>query len=175
MVGRLGRSAPIVFERDVEPYTLTTYEMGDCFDAYGDIFDLALREPGLVILQDLTLYDFYSAGAGVRHQLLADEVRYAHGDAGVKMWEQAYARRRGVDGLKYHLLRRLATDSRALISHSAWGRDRLHAVASATPVYHIPLAADEPSLTLANSVEAAALQSALRLPDRPSSRVSFGT
>ena len=47
------------------PYDLNIYAIGNSSELYDDIFDLALREPGLVILQDLTLYDFYS-GRGRR-------------------------------------------------------------------------------------------------------------
>ena len=98
------------------------------------------------------------AGAGVRHQLLADEVRYAHGDAGVKMWEQVL-RNHKVDPLEYHLLSRLANRSRGLVSHSVWGCERLRGAAPNVVTYHIPIAANETPMTPPGQT---ALRSALR-------------
>src|SRR5258708_2074964 len=46
----------------LHPYGLNVYAMGNHFDYHEEIFDLALREPGLVIVHDLALYDFYRMG-----------------------------------------------------------------------------------------------------------------
>ena len=145
------------------PYDLNMYELHDQFESCDKIFDLALREPGLVIMNDLTLYDFYLEGAGARAQLLADEVKYAHGDRGLDEWIRDQERHRPIDPLKVNLLRRITERSRGIITHSAWGRSRLQEIAPDKAIYHIPFGIDADS---ARNIDRSAVRTVLGLSEQ---------
>src|SRR5260370_38989606 len=144
----------------LHPYGLNVYAMGNHFDYHEEIFDLALREPGLVIVHDLSLYDFYRMGFGVRHELLATEVQYAHGTRMRTQWHKNVDRPEKVNRVEINMLRRVTQSSRSLVSHSAWGCHVLRDIAPHVPVYQILMAA-----VFRETAAASPRRAALRLPD----------
>ncbi|HEX8998196.1 MAG TPA: FkbM family methyltransferase [Ktedonobacterales bacterium] len=161
---------PILARR--QPYDLNVYAMGNNYEFHDEIFDLALREPGLVVMHDLTLYGFYFMGTGARRDLLANEVRYAHGERALAEWRTVADDYTKVDRLKFNMLRRIAERSRGIIVHSEWGRDRLREIAPAVPVYVVPLGTRD--LTDGNRSDSDATRAKLHIKNSPLVAGVFG-
>src|SRR6185437_14407628 len=89
------------------PYQLNVYAMGNHPTYHDEIFDLALRIPGLVIMHDMSLYDFYFIGFGARRDLLGAEVQFAHGDRARAHWLPNANHPEKVDRIEINLLRRI--------------------------------------------------------------------
>lgn len=65
---------------DADPSALRIYHFGADRQAYGWMYESLLRTPGVVVLHDLSLLDFYiDRCGGVETEAFAAEVRYAHG------------------------------------------------------------------------------------------------
>jgi glycosyltransferase involved in cell wall biosynthesis len=114
---------------------VSIYHMGNNCSFHRAIHDALLAAPGVVVLHDPSLYDFYrlyhQGGSGFE-----EELRHNYGDAFAE-----FIVRDVPDRLALRVERRVVEASRAVIVHSAWARDVLADRFPTTPVFHIPLAA----------------------------------
>ncbi|WP_158879946.1 glycosyltransferase family 4 protein [Amycolatopsis anabasis] len=128
--------------------TLHLYHMGNHASAHAWIYRRALAVPGVVVLHDTSLLDFYSGYFGSRSAPeFREEVRFAHGpvwgdphDPGlIEGWPAIEVD--GVPTLDRATLtmeRRLVTASRAVLVHDPHSADFLRARYPGTPVHTVP-------------------------------------
>ena len=112
---------------------LNVFHMGN-HPAHALIHDAAIEYPGLLVLHDASLLDFYWVRCGGYGPEYDAEVRHQEGADAVG------AR----DHLRMPMVRRLVEASRGVVVHSAWLRDRLQRGFPHRPVLHVPLAAPLP-------------------------------
>lgn len=125
---------------DAHPADLSIYHMGNHHGLHRGIHDRAVAHPGLLVLHDPSLVDFYRA----YHEGSADgfdgEVVLNHGRLvdlpGVRAGSAWHP-----DRLAVHLVRRVVDPSLAVVVHSAWARDVLAAEFPGKPIHHVELAA----------------------------------
>ena len=118
----------------VDASDLAVYHVGNNAEFHGEIYRLAMRRPGLVVLHDLAIDDLvrWFADAddplGRRAGEEADRAR-------VRLWE---ARPDIGPPLDTPWCAHLARRSRGVIVHSTFGRDYLEAFGSRTPAFVVP-------------------------------------
>lgn len=122
------------------PVDVSIYHMGNHHGLHRGIHDELVANPGIVVLHDPSLVDFYVAYHDGSADGLAGEVALNHGPGhavprvriGVE-WH--------VDRLALQLARRVVEPSLATIVHSAWARDVLAHQFAGQAIHHVPLAA----------------------------------
>jgi glycosyltransferase involved in cell wall biosynthesis len=143
------RGIPVVGpDFDFPPDTVHIYHLGNHAGIHSWIYDQALTVPGVVVLHDTSLLDFYAGHfGGTDTAAFRDEVRYAHGPiwgfpddpALIHGWPAIE-----VDGVKmmdYSTLsmeRRIVTASRAVIVHDPYSADFLRARYPGAQVHAVP-------------------------------------
>jgi glycosyltransferase involved in cell wall biosynthesis len=105
---------------------LDIYQMGNHLDFHGYMHSAALNTPGLLVLHDLALLDFYVSACGsTRSPVLLEEARADDPVAIHDLPPILIDGREELDRLRFPLSRRLVEASRLTIVHSAWLRDEL--------------------------------------------------
>ncbi|HEX2030478.1 MAG TPA: glycosyltransferase family 4 protein [Actinomycetota bacterium] len=134
-VGRIDAVWPVDgrAEEAVGRADLAVYHIGNNLDFHRDVYGLAVRHPGLVVLHDLSLDDLGGAllavndplGPPTRAEALATAARLADGPA--------------VDEpLRVPWCAFLARRSRGILVHSEFGRRYLEAFGCRTPAFVVP-------------------------------------
>ena len=128
-------------EAQADPADLAIYHMGNHHGLHRDIHDALVATPGLVVLHDPSLADFYGAYHEGTPGGFEAEIALNHGpfDAGPPrvragtVWH--------LDRLALQLARRVVEPSLAAVVHSPWARDVLARQFPHKAVHHIDLAA----------------------------------
>ena len=128
-------------EADRDPTQLAVYHMGNHHPLHRWIHDALLARPGMVVLHDPSLVDFYAAYHEGSAHGFDDEVRLNHGALGHPLPRLAVGGALHLDRLALQLARRVVDASLAVVVHSAWARDVLARQFPHKPVHHIDLAA----------------------------------
>ena len=125
---------------DDHPVDLAIYHMGNHHGLHRAIHDELIAKPGLVVLHDPSLLDFYGAYHEGSAGGFDDEVVLNDGRPGAlpRIWAGSDWH---VDRLAVHLVRRVVEPSLAVLVHSAWARDELARQFPGTPIHHVELAA----------------------------------
>lgn len=127
-------------EVDADPAGLSIYHMGNHHGLHRSIHDEAIAHPGLLVLHDPSLVDFYRAYHEGSTDGFDGEVVFNHG----RLIELPRVRAGSdwhPDRLAVHLVRRVVEPSLAVVVHSAWARDVLATQFPDKAVHHVELAA----------------------------------
>lgn len=131
--------------RELPSYDVALYHVGNDHRYHAGIYEAALAHPGVVVLHDFALQNFFLGLARERGSLglYLDELEACHG-ARVRAQAEETVSRGGTPAaasapLAFPLNGRLANAAEALVVHSEWGRARLARIAPAVPVAHIHL------------------------------------
>ena len=139
---RVPASVTAVPKSQLDDHTvdLSIYHMGNHHGLHRAIHDELIANPGLVVLHDPSLLDFYGGYHEGSAGGLDDEVILNDGRPGElpRVWAGSAWH---VDRLAVHLVRRVVEPSLAVLVHSAWARDELARQFPDTPIHHVELAA----------------------------------
>jgi 2-polyprenyl-3-methyl-5-hydroxy-6-metoxy-1,4-benzoquinol methylase/glycosyltransferase involved in cell wall biosynthesis len=136
------------------------YHMGNDHRYHTGMLDVITRYPGIIVLHDFGLQDFFLGLARERGKpdIYLDEVEFCHGTA-VRAEAEATLKRSGVPSIvsrpiDFPLNKRIINSAEAIIVHSQWVRGRLLDNVAGVPVVHIPhllkFAPRQPRTTSAN-------------------------
>jgi 2-polyprenyl-3-methyl-5-hydroxy-6-metoxy-1,4-benzoquinol methylase/glycosyltransferase involved in cell wall biosynthesis len=124
-------------------YDAVLYHLGNDHRYHSGIYETARKFPGIVVLHDFALQDFFLGLSRTRGDfgIYLDELEACHGARAREEAAQAFER----GGLPPHvgvpllfpLNRRIARAAEAIIVHSEWSRARLRNVVPVTPVARI--------------------------------------
>jgi glycosyltransferase involved in cell wall biosynthesis len=128
-------------ELDQHPADVSIYHMGNHHGLHRRIHDQLVADPGVVVLHDPSLVDFYRAFHEDSPDGFAAEVASNHGPPLEQLPEVRVGAHWHLDRLKLQLVRRVVDPSLAVVVHSAWARDVLRDQFPLTPVHHVELAA----------------------------------
>ena len=129
---------------DLASFDAVVYHMGNDHRYHSGIFDALMQHPGIVVLHDYALQDFFLGLARERGNpdLYLKEVEFAYGKELRSEAAEAFLRgavpaivNRPID---FPLNERIVKNAEAVIVHSEWARKRLHAFAPEIPIVHIP-------------------------------------
>jgi glycosyltransferase involved in cell wall biosynthesis len=131
--------------RELQAYDIALYHMGNDHRYHAGIYEAALAHPGVVVLHDFALQNFFLGLARERGtpSVYLDELEACHG-TGVRAEAEATLRRGGTPSvaaapLSFPLNRRLANAAEGIVVHSEWCRSRLARIAVGVPVAHVNL------------------------------------
>lgn len=120
--------------------TLSIYHMGNHCGFHRRIHDELLRHPGLLVLHDPSLADFYATYHSHREHGFEEEIRLNYGALAdtprVRVGTEWH-----LDRLALQLGRRVVEASLGVVVHSAWAREELARRFPNTPTFHVELAA----------------------------------
>lgn len=121
------QKTPAVLHR-LREYDAILYHMGNDHRYHAGIYQTACAFPGIVLLHDYDLHDFFYGLARANHNLplYYDEIAACADPAAPP-----------AAALRSSLNCRIARNAEALIVHSAWSRTRLSRIAPAVPIAHI--------------------------------------
>jgi len=108
-----------------KPYDLALYHMGNNAQYHTYIYYTLLRYPGVVVLHDFVLHDFIAGLTLGREdkQGYVEEMRYAYGEEGARLaQEAAEGRRPPLERTRYPLCQRVLDASLGVIVHSEFTR-----------------------------------------------------
>lgn len=119
-----------------EPWNAIVYHVGNHFPFHGEIYDTALRVPGVVILHEYGIHHLVRDKG--RPENFMEEMRYAYGVLG-----EAVARRFVESGITagvedFPLFERLTDSNRGLIVHNESARERVLASRPKAQVRVVP-------------------------------------
>ena len=120
---------------------LAVYHMGNHHGLHRWIHDALVARPGIVVLHDPSLVDFYAAYHDGSPDGFDDEIRLNHGRLGHPPPRILAGGAWHFDRLALPLVRRVVEPSLAVIVHSAWARDLLARQFPHKPIHHVELAA----------------------------------
>ena len=116
-------------------HTMAVYHLGNNLEFHGDIYDLAIRTPGLLVIHDLALDDFVMGMVATAqpfgHQALREGLLLAprlHG------FEEAERN----EPLRVPTIAHAARNARGIVVHSPFVERYLRAFGCKTPVYVVP-------------------------------------
>src|ERR1044072_2507857 len=133
------------------------YHMGNDHRYHTGIFETMVKYPGILVLHDFALHDFFSNLARPRKdlRLYLDEVGLCYGETVKRAASDALAAgappRIATNAARFPLNDRIVREARGVIVHSNWSRQRLASIAPGAIVQIIPhhiteaAAAAEPS------------------------------
>ena len=129
--------------RRLQEFDAVVYHMGNDHRYHSGILDAMQTRPGIVVLHDFALQDFFLGLARDRNQpeLYLREIEFGHGQKARAVAEESL--RRGAvppfvsQPLEYPLNERILSSAEGVIVHSRWVLDRLHV--AGVPAVHIPL------------------------------------
>jgi glycosyltransferase involved in cell wall biosynthesis len=133
-----------VFLADLDDFDYLVYNLGDCLAYHLPIYEVAQRRPGVVILHDLVMADFFR-GYYFRHkrdsEALIRAFRYGHGAAGEQRGQAMFESRREFppedpSWLDLTLFRPALRGCQGVVVHSRFALDRVAEVSPA-PACHI--------------------------------------
>lgn len=119
---------------------LSIYHMGNHYAFHNRIHEELLREPGLVVLHDPSLADFYSAYHSYSEHGFHDEMRLNYGAIQEPPRLQVGSTSQ-LDRLALQLGRRVVDASLGVVVHSPWAREELSRRFPHKPTFHVELAA----------------------------------
>lgn len=139
---RAPQSVTLVKRSEVHahPTDLSIYHMGNHHGIHRAIHDELIAHPGVVVLHDPSLMDFYGGYHAQSVAGLDEEVLLNHGRL-VDLPRVRVGSEWHVDRLAVHLARRVVDPSSAVVVHSSWARAELAREFPGKPVHHINLAA----------------------------------
>ena len=122
-------------------HTMAVYHLGNNMEFHGDIYDLAIRTPGLLVIHDLALDDFVmgmvATGQPFGHQALREGLLLAprlHG------FEEAERN----EPLRVPYVAHAARHARGIVVHAPFVERYLRAFGCRTPIYVAPHPVVEP-------------------------------
>ncbi|HJX89886.1 MAG TPA: methyltransferase domain-containing protein [Pyrinomonadaceae bacterium] len=130
--------------RELDRFDAVVYHMGNDHRYHSGIFDAMMQRPGIVVLHDFGLQDFFLGLARERNDpsLYLNEVEFCHGK---KIRDEAAEElTRGAipsivsRPLDVPLNKRIVNSAEGIIVHSNWVRERLVPFAAGVPIVHIP-------------------------------------
>jgi 2-polyprenyl-3-methyl-5-hydroxy-6-metoxy-1,4-benzoquinol methylase/glycosyltransferase involved in cell wall biosynthesis len=131
--------------RRLEEFDVVVYHMGNDHRYHSGILEAMQTRPGIVVLHDFALQDFFLGLARDRNEpeLYLREVEFGYGKK-VRAGAEESLRRGTVPAivsrpLNFPLNERIVSSAEGVIAHSQWVIDRLQA---GTPAVHIPLLVD---------------------------------
>ncbi|PJN58966.1 hypothetical protein PAEAM_36170 [Paenibacillus sp. GM1FR] len=134
-----------LFNKD--EYHVVLYHIGNNYVAHNEIYEFAIKYPGIVVLHDYSLHHFFAAKTLEQGNIseYKEEMFYCHGNEGLNkvneflnhkippIWE--------TDSLNYPLNLRLLDRSAGIIVHSQFALQLLKKQAPYTPIGVVPLPA----------------------------------
>ena len=123
------------------PFDLNVYHMGNSGRHHGEIYERLLQQPGIVVLHDATLFDFYWAHlVDADHaERFLDEVEYNYGPETRALMPLYFQEKITLDHLAVHMMRRTIEASTAVVVHSAWAQERFGRLFPHRSIVHIPM------------------------------------
>src|SRR6266478_4153902 len=137
--------------RSLARFDAIIYHMGNDHRYHAGILDVMRDHPGIVVLHDFALQDFFLGLARDRGdlRLYLDEVAVCHGEKAHRDAAQALARGSTPSiierPLAFPLNRRIVRSAEAVIVHSRWSQSRLNEIARGVTVFHIPMPVKPPT------------------------------
>jgi len=128
----------------LESFDAVIYHMGNDHRYHTGIFETMIKYPGILVLHDFSLQDFFFSLAQTRKdmRLYVDEVGACYGESAMKAAGEALASgaipRIANNRLDFPLNDRLVRTARGVIVHSNWSRQRLASIAPGAFVKMIP-------------------------------------
>lgn len=128
----------------LESFDAVIYHMGNDHRYHTGIFETMIKYPGILVLHDFSLQDFFFSLAQTRRdlRLYVDEVGACYGESAMKAAGEALASgaipRIANNRLDFPLNDRLVRAARGVIVHSNWSRQRLASIAPGALVKTIP-------------------------------------
>jgi glycosyltransferase involved in cell wall biosynthesis/SAM-dependent methyltransferase len=128
----------------LESFDTVVYHMGNDHRYHTGIFETMIKYPGILVLHDFSLQDFFFSLAQTRKdmRLYVDEVGACYGESAMKAASQALASgavpRIANNRLDFPLNDRIVRTARGVIVHSNWSRERLATIAPGAFVKTIP-------------------------------------
>ncbi len=120
------------------------YHMGNDHRYHTGIFETMVKYPGILVLHDFALHDFFFNLAQTRKdlRLYLDEVGRCYGDSVKRAASEALAAgappRIAANAVRFPLNDRIVREARGVIVHSNWSRQRLASIAPGATVQVIP-------------------------------------
>jgi glycosyltransferase involved in cell wall biosynthesis/SAM-dependent methyltransferase len=131
--------------RSLSDFDAVVYHVGNDHRYHAGILEVARTHPGVVVLHDFALQDYFLGLARERGdlRLYLEEVAACHGEEARREAADALARG-GTPAIvarpvEFPLNRRVAQTAEGLVVHSEWARALLAAVAPGVPVAHIQM------------------------------------
>lgn len=123
------------------PFDLNVYHMGNSGAHHETIYRRLLQQPGVLVLHDATLFDFYWAILvdQDRAEAFLDEVEYNYGPETRALMPLVFQERIMLDRLEFHMARRAIEASVAVVVHSVWAQERFGRLYPHRSVIHIPM------------------------------------
>ncbi len=127
-------------------YDIVIYNMAARGDLFQPYLDLLTRYPGIVVVHDINLHNFfyhgqaYSNGAlgGIESDPYFREMQYNYGTAGAETARAELAGVAPIDPAREFLNRRLTRRSRGVIVHSHWAANKLLENGDPSPMLVVP-------------------------------------
>jgi 2-polyprenyl-3-methyl-5-hydroxy-6-metoxy-1,4-benzoquinol methylase/glycosyltransferase involved in cell wall biosynthesis len=120
------------------------YHMGNDHRYHTGIVETMVKYPGILVLHDFALHDFFFNLAQTRKDLriYLDEVGRCYGESVKRAASEALAAgatpRIAANAVRFPLNDRIVREARGVIVHSNWSRQRLASIAPGTQVQIIP-------------------------------------
>ncbi|HYY96642.1 MAG TPA: methyltransferase domain-containing protein [Pyrinomonadaceae bacterium] len=137
--------------RSLAGFDAVVYHVGNDHRYHAGILDVARTHPGVVVLHDFALQDYFLGLARERGdlRLYLEEVAACHGEEARREAADALARG-GTPAIvarpvEFPLNCRVAQSAEGLVVHSEWGRARLSQIAPGVPVAHIQMPVRPPA------------------------------
>ncbi len=132
--------AEVETRRTTEDSALSIYHMGNHFGFHRRIHEELLREPGLVVLHDASLADFYAGYHAQREDGFSEEIRLNYGSL-TDLPRLKVGATYQLDRLALQLSRRVVDASLGVVVHSPWAREELARRFPHKPAFQVELAA----------------------------------
>jgi len=137
------RKQPDVLKR-LDSHDVIIYHMGNDHRYHTGIFETMIEYPGILVLHDFALQDFFLNLAQTRKdwRIFLDEVGLCYGQAVQQATSEALATgatpRIATNPVRFPLNDRLVRAARGVIVHSNWSRQRVMSIAPGSLVKTIP-------------------------------------
>jgi len=137
------RKQPNVLQR-LASFDAVVYHMGNDHRYHTAIFETMIKHPGILVLHDFALHDFFFNLAQTRKdfRLYLDEVGLCYGETVKRATSDALAAgatpRIAANPIRFPLNDRLVRAAKGVIVHSHWSRQRLASICPAALVKTIP-------------------------------------
>src|SRR6185503_6725937 len=156
--------------KQLESFDAILYHMGNDHRYHTGIFETMVKYPGILVLHDFALHDFFFNLAQTQKdlRLYLDEVGLCYGESVKRAASAALAAgatpRIAANAVRFPLNDRIVREARGVIVHSNWSRQRLTSIAPGALVQVVPH----------HITEAAAAEPAHRNLNGPVRIASFG-
>lgn len=129
--------------QELDKFDAVIFHMGNDHRYHAGIHEAMLAHPGIVVLHDFAVHDFYLGLSRDRAQthLYLDEVEFAHGKKIRNVAEEEIKRGAtpsiAAQPIQFPLNKRILTSAEGVIVHSDWVRKRVASIAPGVPVISI--------------------------------------